>query len=125
MPLQYPSGIVKEHIHTRTHAGLFDVSHMGQLCLMGHDAAAALESLVPVDVVGLGIGRQRYAFFTNEQGGILDDLMVANQGERLLLVVNAARKRHDLAHLRAHLSCPVEELMDCALLALQGPEASA
>ena len=92
MPVQYPSGIIKEHLHTRAAAGLFDVSHMGQVRLSGAGAAAALESLVPVDVTGLAASRQRYALFTNEQGGILDDLMVANYGDHLVLVVNAACK---------------------------------
>jgi len=126
MPVQYPSGVLKEHTHTRTRAGLFDVSHMGQVRLSGPDAAAALESLVPVDVIDLPQGMQRYAVFTNEQGGILDDLMIANNGDHLFLVVNAACKQQDVAHLRRHLSgrCEVEELSDRALLALQGPEAA-
>jgi aminomethyltransferase len=127
MPLQYPAGILKEHTHTRSQASLFDVSHMGQLRLSGADAAAALESLVPADIIDLGHGCQRYALFTNEQGGILDDLMVSNAGDHLFLVVNAACKRQDLAHLRQHLAgrCHVEELADRALLALQGPAAGA
>lgn len=127
MPVQYPAGILKEHNHTRAHAGLFDVSHMGQVRLSGTGAAAALESLVPVDIVGLGPSSQRYALFTNEQGGILDDLMVANAGDHLFVVVNAACKQQDVAHMKAHLAgrCTVEELTDRALLALQGPEASA
>ena len=126
MPLQYGLGILKEHVHTRTHAGLFDVSHMGQVQIEGPDAAAALESLVPVDVVGLPPGRQRYAFFTNPNGGILDDLMIANLGDVLLLVVNAACKAQDLEHLHTHLAgrCTVEPLDDRALLALQGPQAA-
>ena len=127
MPVQYPAGVLKEHKHTRDQASLFDVSHMGQLRLSGPDAAGALETLVPADIAGLGPDRQRYAFFTNEVGGILDDLMVANRGDHLYLVVNAARKRHDLAHLQTRLagSCRVEELSDRALLALQGPAAAA
>jgi aminomethyltransferase len=125
MPVQYPSGIIKEHAHTRAAAGLFDVSHMGQVRLSGPGAAAALESLVPVDVAGLAAGRQRYALFTNEQGGILDDLMVANYGDDLVLVVNAAGKEQDLRHLRAQLAdrCTIEPLGERALLALQGPQA--
>ena len=125
MPIQYPMGILKEHIHTRSQAGLFDVSHMGQIRLTGENAAAALETLVPVDIIDLGLNRQRYALFTNEQGGILDDLMVSNNGDHLLLVVNAACKQQDLAHLRRHLSnqCTIEELCGRALLALQGPDA--
>lgn len=125
MPLQYPMGILKEHLHTRSQAGLFDVSHMGQIRLTGKNAAAALETLVPVDIIDLGINHQRYALFTNEQGGIMDDLMVSNGGDHLFLVVNAACKQQDIAHLRQHLSdqCTIEALSDRALLALQGPEA--
>jgi len=126
MPVQF-TGVIEEHRHVRAAAGLFDVSHMGQVRLPGPDAAAALEALVPVDVVGLGAGRQRYALFTNEDGGILDDLMVTNAGDYLFLVVNAACKAQDIAHLRAGLSrrCEVEELADRALLALQGPGVAA
>src|SRR5882757_4265929 len=130
MPLQYSAGVMKEHLHTRSHAGLFDVSHMGQIALhakSGHveDAAAALERLVPQDIVSVAPGRQRYAQFTDDSGGILDDLMVANFGTHLFLVVNAACKAGDEAHLRAHLSdsCVIEPLPDRALLALQGPQA--
>jgi aminomethyltransferase len=132
MPVQYASGIVKEHLHTRTAAGLFDVSHMGQIALRarcGSFAAAGLplEALVPGDILGLAVGRQRYTLLTNEGGGILDDLIVSNHGDRLMLVVNAARKVFDEAHLRSHLpdSCVVEQLTDRALLALQGPAAEA
>lgn len=127
MPLQYPSGILKEHIHTRSQAGLFDVSHMGQVFLFGPDAAAALETLMPVDILDLPPGMQRYALFTNEQGGIMDDLMVANFGHCLFVVVNAACKAQDIAHMQKHLSgrCKVEMLEDRALLALQGPAAAA
>jgi aminomethyltransferase len=132
MPVQYASGVMKEHLHTRSHAGLFDVSHMGQIALRaksGHveDAALALERLVPQDVLGVAPGRQRYAQFTNDSGGILDDLMVANFGTHLFLVVNAACKAEDEAHLRAHLSdaCVIEQLADRALLALQGRQAEA
>ncbi|KEO60359.1 glycine cleavage system aminomethyltransferase GcvT [Thioclava indica] len=122
MPVQYPLGVMKEHLHTRAQAGLFDVSHMGQVILPGSDAAAALEALVPVNLVGLGESRQRYAMFTNDAGGILDDLMVANRGDHLFVVVNAACKEADLAHLRAHIP-EVVEIADRALLALQGPAA--
>lgn len=127
MPVQYPKGIIQEHNHTRTQAGLFDVSHMGQVRLSGPDSAAALESLAPVDIVDLPAGHQRYALFTNERGGILDDLMVANSGDSLFVVVNAACKQQDIAHMRQHLSgrCQVEELTDRALLAIQGPAAGA
>ncbi|MBL4259599.1 glycine cleavage system aminomethyltransferase GcvT [Vibrio fluvialis] len=126
MPVQYALGVRKEHLHTREAAGLFDVSHMGQLRLHGEGAAAALETLVPVDVVDLAEGKQRYAFFTNEQGGILDDLMVANLGDHLFVVVNAACKEQDINHLQAHLPSGVElEIIDDrALLALQGPKAA-
>src|SRR6476661_1001483 len=130
MPVQYPAGVLKEHLHTRNAAGLFDVSHMGQLALRPKsgqvaDAALALERLVPQDIVAVAPGRQRYAQFTNEDGGILDDLMVANFGDHLFLVVNAACKAEDEAHLRAHLSeaCILDSLTDRALVALQGPKA--
>lgn len=127
MPLQYPRGVLQEHLHTRRAAGLFDVSHMGQVRLSGPDAARALETLVPVDVIGLGPGQQRYGVFTNESGGILDDLMIARLGEDLLLVVNAACKGDDTAHLQKHLdgNCRIDVLGHQALLALQGPGAAA
>jgi aminomethyltransferase len=130
MPLQYATGVLKEHLHTRTAAGLFDVSHMGQIVLRPksgklEDVARRLERLVPQDILALAPGRQRYAQFTNAAGGILDDLMVANFGDHLFLVVNAACKANDEAHLRAHLSdiCVIETLPDRALIALQGPKA--
>ncbi|WP_178117781.1 glycine cleavage system aminomethyltransferase GcvT [Pseudomonas sp. R5(2019)] len=127
MPVQYPLGVMKEHLHTREQAGLFDVSHMGQIRLRGAAAAQALETLVPVDILDLPVGMQRYAMFTDENGGILDDLMVANLGNNeLFLVVNAACKDQDLAHLRKHLAgqCEIESLFEeRALLALQGPAA--
>ncbi|KTC43614.1 MAG: glycine cleavage system aminomethyltransferase GcvT [Pseudomonas sp.] len=127
MPVQYPLGVMKEHQHSREQAGLFDVSHMGQILLRGSNAAKALETLVPVDIIDLPVGMQRYAMFTNEQGGILDDLMVANLGdEQLFLVVNAACKDQDLAHLRRHIGeqCDIQPLFEeRALLALQGPAA--
>jgi aminomethyltransferase len=131
MPVQYPAGVMKEHLHTRAAAGLFDVSHMGQVLLRpkaGMEALAlALEALMPVDVLGLAPGRQRYGLFTNPEGGILDDLMFANRGDHLFVVVNAACKHADVAHMRAHLSAvaEVEFLQDRALLALQGPLAEA
>lgn len=127
MPLQYPMGIVKEHLQTRNSAGLFDVSHMGQIHLKGENVAAELEKLVPVDVVELGEMKQRYALFTNEQGGVMDDLMITNVGDHLYLVVNAACKEQDINHLQTHLgdSCEIKVLEDRALLALQGPEAAA
>jgi aminomethyltransferase len=127
MPVSYPQGILAEHRQCRDSAVLFDVSHMGQLRLTGDDAAAALETLVPVDIVGLDPGKQRYALFTNDAGGILDDLMVTRREDHLFLVVNAACKDADTAHLRARLStrCLIEPLPERALLALQGPKAAA
>ncbi len=127
MPVQYPLGVMKEHLHCRAEAGLFDVSHMGQVVLRGADAAARLESLLPQDVIGLKEGRQRYGFFTNDDGGIEDDLMFANRGDHMLLVVNAACKDADVQRLKAGLEpdVSVELLVDRALLALQGPEAAA
>jgi len=125
MPVQYPLGIKKEHLHTREKAGLFDVSHMGQVLLKGENAAKALETLVPVDIVDLPKMQQRYALFTNEQGGVMDDLMVTNAGDYLFLVVNAACKEQDIAHLQNHLAdkCEIEVMSNHALLALQGPKA--
>ena len=130
MPVQYPAGLIAEHKHCRAAAALFDVSHMGQLRLVGADAAAALETLVPMDIVGLAAGRQRYAFFTNASGGLLDDLMVVRPpagvgfGD-LFLVVNAGCKDADLRHLLTHIGhrCAVVAMPDRALLALQGPQA--
>ncbi|MDB1126025.1 glycine cleavage system aminomethyltransferase GcvT [Vibrio sp. kj40-1] len=126
MPVQYPLGVKKEHLHTRDAAGLFDVSHMGQLRLKGANAAKTLEALVPVDIIDLPAGKQRYAFFTNEQGGILDDLMVTNFGDHIFVVVNAACKEQDIAHLKANLldGVELEQIEDRALLALQGPKAA-
>ena len=129
MPVQYPMGVLKEHQHTRAAAGLFDVSHMGQLKLVGPHAAEGLELLVPMDIMGLARGQQRYALFTDAAGGILDDLMVTHCGNHLFVVVNAACKVQDTAHLRAELGgpgkpgCDIVELTDHALLALQGPKA--
>lgn len=125
MPVQYNLGVKKEHLHCRDAAGLFDVSHMGQLRLWGENAAKMLEMLVPVDIIDLPEGKQRYAFFTNEAGGIEDDLMVTNFGDHLFIVVNAACKAQDIAHLQSHLQAGVEleVVTDRALLALQGPKA--
>jgi len=130
MPVQYPMGVLKEHLHCRAAAGLFDVSHMGQVILRPRsgvlaDAARALETLVPVDVLELAEGRQRYGFFTSDSGGILDDLMIANRGDHLFLVVNAGCKDADFAHMAAHLSevCTLEMVTGRGLLALQGPAA--
>ena len=127
MPVSYPAGIVAEHRQCRDAAALFDVSHMGQLRLVGGDAAAALETLVPVDIVGLAESKQRYALFTNDAGGILDDLMVTRRADHLFLVVNAGCKVADLDHLRAEIGgrCAIEPMPDRALLALQGPAAAA
>lgn len=127
MPVQYQAGILAEHRHTRTAAGLFDVSHMGQVLLKGPGADAALETLVPVDIIDLPLLKQRYALFTNEQGGILDDLMVTRRADDLFVVVNAACKAQDIAHLQRHLGslCTVLPLPEQALLALQGPQAAA
>ncbi len=125
MPLRYPTRILAEHLHARAGAALFDVSHMGQIELHGADAAAALEALVPGDIVGLAPGAMLYTLFTDDAGGILDDLMVVNAGDHLLLIVNAARKGDDLAHLGAGLSGVTAEMyFDRALLALQGPAAA-
>ena len=125
MPVSYPVGIMAEHRHCRSAASLFDVSHMGQLRLVGTDAAKALESLVPMDVADLAVGKQRYAFFTNSAGGILDDFMITRRENDLFLIVNASCKATDIAHLVTHIGhrCTVQPLPDRALLALQGPKA--
>jgi aminomethyltransferase len=129
MPVQYPMGVMQEHTHTRTKAGLFDVSHMGQVTVKGDDfdtAALALETLIPVDILSLGQDRQRYGFFTNDAGGIMDDLMIANRGDHVFVVVNAGCKAADVAHMQANLDgVVVTEITDRALLALQGPLAGA
>ena len=127
MPVQYPAGVMAEHLHTRAAAGLFDVSHMGQVILRprgSYEATAlAFESLMPVDVLAVQPGRQRYGLFTNDTGGILDDLMFANRGDHIFVVVNAGCKADDIAHMMAHLSgvCDVIPVTDRALLAVQGP----
>ena len=132
MPVQFPAGVMKEHLHTRASVGLFDVSHMGQVTVRARsgdnaDAARALETLVPVDVLGLAEGRQRYALFTNETGGIRDDLMIANLGDHFYVVVNAACKDADFAHMQAAIgeTCDLTLHDDRALMALQGPHAEA
>ena len=129
MPVQYPMGVMQEHTHTREKAGLFDVSHMGQVIVKGDDfaaAALALETLIPVDILGLAQDRQRYGFFTNDAGGVMDDLMLANRGDHVFVVVNAACKVADIAHMQTNLSgVTVTEITDRALLALQGPAAEA
>jgi aminomethyltransferase len=129
MPVQYPTGILAEHAQTRTAAGLFDVSHMGQVRLTakpGQNAAKAIEALVPGDITGLQPGQQRYTQLTNDDGGILDDLMITSTGDHLLMVFNAACKEADLAHVQKHLAatCEVEPMFSRGLLALQGPQAS-
>lgn len=129
MPVQYPAGVMKEHLQTRQAAGVFDVSHMGQVIVKAktgkyEDAALALESLVPVDILGLAEGRQRYGFFTDDNGGILDDLMITHLDDHLFVVVNAACKEEDVAHMRKHIGdrCDIT-VLDRALIALQGPRA--
>jgi aminomethyltransferase len=125
MPVQYPLGLMAEHHHTRHAAGLFDVSHMGQLRLLGPHAAAAFEQLMPVDVEGLPVGKQRYGLLLNEDGGILDDLMFVNRGDDIFVVVNGACKAADIAHIQAKIGhlCEVQPMPEQALLALQGPQA--
>ena len=127
MPVSFPEGILSEHRHCRDSAALFDVSHMGQVRLVGPEAASALESLMPVDVLGLAVGKQRYGFFTNAAGGILDDLMITRREDDLLLIVNAACKQADIQHLVTHIGhrCTVRPMPERALLALQGPKAVA
>ena len=130
MPVQYPTGVMIEHLHTRVAAGLFDVSHMGQLRLAGSDAAAAFESLMPVDVIDLPQGKQRYGLLLNDAGGILDDLMFVNRGVGsggdIFVVVNGACKVADIAHLQKQIGmrCDVTPCPERALLALQGPQAA-
>ena len=128
MPVQYPAGLMAEHKHTRTAAGLFDISHMGQLRLVGPDAAAAFETLMPVDVLDLAPGKQRYGLLLNDDGGILDDLMFFNEGDgSLFVIVNGACKVSDIAHIQQKIGarCDVQPMPDHALLALQGPQAAA
>ena len=125
MPVQYPAGLMAEHHHTRTAAGLFDVSHMGQLRLVGADAAAAFETLMPVDVIDLAVGKQRYGLLLNDDGGIIDDLMFFNRGSDIFVIVNGACKVGDIAHIQAKIGsrCEVIPMPERALLALQGPQA--
>jgi aminomethyltransferase len=125
MPVQYPAGLIAEHRQTRTSAGLFDVSHMGQLTLAGSDAAAAFESLMPVDVIDLAPGRQRYGLLLTDEGTIIDDLMFVNRGGEYFVIVNGATKQGDLTHIQDRIGsrCQVTPLPDRALLALQGPKA--
>ncbi len=125
MPVQYPAGLMAEHNHTRSAAGLFDVSHMGQLRLVGADAAAAFETLMPVDVIGLGVGKQRYGLLLNDEGGIIDDLMFFNRGKDIFVIVNGACKVGDIAHIIERIGhrCQVIPMPERGLLALQGPKA--
>ena len=125
MPVQYPTGLVAEHRHAREGAGLFDVSHMGQLRLEGPGAAAALETLMPVDVAGLGLNKQRYGLLLTEEGTVIDDLMFVNRGDHLFLIVNGACKAADIAHIESRIGhrCAVVPMPERALLALQGPRA--
>ncbi|MGB3071149.1 MAG: glycine cleavage system aminomethyltransferase GcvT [Ottowia sp.] len=125
MPVQYPEGLMAEHRHTREAASLFDVSHMGQLKLAGPEAAAAFETLMPVDVAGLGLNKQRYGLLLNEAGGIIDDLMFVNRGDHLFVIVNGACKAGDIAHMQATIGgrCQIIPMPEQALLALQGPKA--
>ena len=125
MPVQYPMGLMAEHHHTRAEAGLFDVSHMGQLRLVGSDAAAAFESLMPVDVIDLPVGKQRYGLLLTEEGTIIDDLMFVNRGSDIFVIVNGACKVNDIAHIQARIGarCQVIPMPERALLALQGPKA--
>ena len=125
MPVQYPAGLMAEHLHTRAAAGLFDVSHMGQLRLEGGDAAIAFESLMPVDVVDLAVGKQRYGLLLNEAGGIMDDLMFFNRGADIFVIVNGACKVADIDHIEKKIGerCEVIPMPEMALLALQGPQA--
>ncbi|WP_062366687.1 glycine cleavage system aminomethyltransferase GcvT [Variovorax paradoxus] len=128
MPVQYPAGLMAEHRHTRAAAGLFDISHMGQLRLVGPDAAAAFETLMPVDVIDLAPGKQRYGLLLNDEGGILDDLMFFNEGHgSIFVIVNGACKVADIAHIQQKIGarCDVQPMPDHALLALQGPQAAA
>lgn len=127
MPVQFPAGVLKEHLHTRAAASLFDVSHMGQVRITGAKVAEALERLVPGDIAGLAVGAMRYTMFTNDTGGIIDDLMVTRIEGGLQLVINAARRREDTDHLMANLAakCILEPLMERALIAVQGPQAAA
>jgi aminomethyltransferase len=127
MPVQYPAGLMAEHLHTRSSAGLFDVSHMGQLKLVGADAAAAFETLMPVDVIDLPVGKQRYGLLLTDEGTIIDDLMFFNRGSDLFVIVNGACKAGDIAHIQARIGgrCDVIPMPERALLALQGPQAVA
>jgi aminomethyltransferase len=126
MPVQYSNGVKQEHLHTRENAGLFDISHMGQIILSGNDAARTLEALIPSNIENLALNAQRYSVLTNEQGGILDDIMATNTGDALFVVINAACKEQDIEYIQDHLigDCQLEVLTDRALIAIQGPKAA-
>ena len=126
MPVQYPAGLMAEHLHTRSATSLFDVSHMGQLRLVGPDSAAAFETLMPVNVMDLAVGKQRYGLLLNDEGGIIDDLMFFNRGDDIFVIVNGACKVGDIAHIQQKIGtrCDVIPMPDMALLALQGPQAA-
>lgn len=126
MPLQYSKGIIHEHLHCRSHAGFFDISHMGQCLILGDSAASELERLTPSDICGLKSGRQKYTILTNSDGGIIDDIIITRIDSGFMIIVNAACKDKDFAYLKSHLSgrCDFEELPDHALFALQGPAAA-
>ncbi|CAA9891109.1 Aminomethyltransferase [Candidatus Methylobacter favarea] len=126
MPVHYTQGIIHEHLHCRSHAGFFDISHMGQCLIRGDSAASELEQLTPSDITGLEPGQQKYTVLTNSNGGIIDDIIVTRNASGLMIIVNAACKDKDFAHLKSHLSdrCHFEDLPDHALFALQGPAAA-
>ncbi|MGB1799400.1 MAG: glycine cleavage system aminomethyltransferase GcvT [Gammaproteobacteria bacterium] len=126
MPVQYSNGVKQEHLHTRENAGLFDISHMGQIKLSGNDAARTLEALIPSNIENLALNAQRYSVLTNEQGGILDDIMATNTGDALFVVINAACKEQDINYIQDHLigDCQLDVLTDRALIAIQGPKAA-
>lgn len=126
MPVQYLSGVKQEHLHTRDSAGLFDISHMGQIKLSGDDAIQTMESLIPGDLESLPLNSQCYSVLSNEQGGIIDDIMITNTGDALFVVINAACKEEDIIYIQDHLTgdCKLEKLIDYSLLALQGPKAA-
>lgn len=125
MPLQYQSGIIKEHLHCRAKAGLFDISHMGQCYISGNNVAQQLEKLTPANITTLDINKQLYSVLTNPKGGVIDDIIISRLASKFLIIVNAACKQKDFAHFRQHLSedCVLEELPNQALIALQGPAA--
>ena len=126
MPLQYDKGIIHEHLHCRSQAGFFDISHMGQCLILGDSAASELEQLTPSDITGLKTGKQKYTVLTNKDGGIIDDIIITRIDSGLMIIVNAACKDKDFAHLKSHLSaqCDFKDLPDHALFALQGPLAA-